>query len=102
MPMPEPRNVQAITRPTMLCAATNRPGGALVQLMRSDELRWHAERTEVSDGQAEERGGVVQGSPLRPRDRHPVRALVSSVQAEPARSGGDDGRARPVDSTFDH
>src|SRR5467141_512064 len=75
---------------------------ALVQMMRSDQLRWHAERAEVSDGQAEERGGVVQGSPLRPRDRHPVRALVSSVQAEPARPGGDDGRARPVDGAYDH
>jgi hypothetical protein len=53
--------------------------GALVQMMGSDQLRWHAERAEASDGEAEERGGVVQGSSLRPRDRHPVRALVSSV-----------------------
>src|SRR5438876_7824570 len=71
-------------------------------MIPSDQLRWHAERAEVSDGQAEERGGVVQGSSLRPRDRHPVRALVSSVQAEPARPGGDDGRTRPVDGTYDH
>src|SRR6266404_3074941 len=61
------------------------PATALVQMVRCDQLRWHAERAEVSDGQAEERGGIVQGSPLRPRDRHPVRALVFSVQAEPAR-----------------
>jgi hypothetical protein len=34
-------------------------------------------------------------APLRPRDRRLVRALVSSIQAESARPGGDDGRARP-------
>jgi hypothetical protein len=33
---------------------------------------------------------------------HPVRALVSSLQAEPARPGGDDGRTRPVAGTYDH
>jgi transposase-like protein len=49
---------------------------ALVQMMRCDPLRWPAERAEVSDGQAEERGGVVQGSPLRPRDRHSVLLCV--------------------------
>jgi hypothetical protein len=56
-----------------------------------------AEWLRVGNGQAEERGGTVRGSPLRPRSHHPVRALVSSIQAEPARPGGDDGRARPVD-----
>ena len=49
-----------------------------------------AEWLRVGNGQAEERGGAVRGSPLRPRSHHPVRALVSSIQAEPARSGGDD------------
>src|ERR1700731_4771020 len=75
--------------------------GALVQMAASDRLRWHAELAEVVDGQAEGVSGVVRGSPLRPRSHHPVRALVSSVQAEPARSGGDDGRARPVDGAYD-
>ena len=31
-----------------------------------------------------------------------MRALVSSLQAEPARPGGDDGRTRPVAGTYDH
>src|SRR5258707_9606582 len=61
-----------------------------------------AEWLRVGNGQAEERGGTVRGSPLRPRSHHPVRALVSSIQAEPARPGGDDGRARPVDGAYDH
>jgi transposase-like protein len=52
----------------------------------------------VGDGQAEERGGNVQGSRFQPRSHHPVRALVSSIQAEPARLGGDDGRTRLVGS----
>src|SRR5712692_10722915 len=73
---------------------------ALVQMARSDELPWHAELAEVGDGQAKDRRGAVQGSPLRSRDRHPVRALVSSVQAESARLGGDDGRARPGDGAY--
>ena len=30
------------------------------------------------------------------------RALVSSLQAEPARPGGDDGRTRPVAGPYDH
>jgi hypothetical protein len=45
-------------------------------------------------------GPNYRGSPLRPRSL--VRALVSSIQAEPARPGGDDGRARPVDGAYDH
>src|SRR5207253_9890312 len=57
---------------------------ALVQMAVSDQVRWRAKRAEVSDGQAEERGAAVQVSTLRPRHRHPVRALVSSLQAEPA------------------
>src|SRR5258706_16306082 len=61
-----------------------------------------AEWLRVGNGQAEERGGAVRGSPLRPRSHHPVRALVPSIQAEPARPGGDDGRARPVDGAYDH
>ena len=31
-----------------------------------------------------------------------MRALVSSLQAEPARPGEDDGRTRPVAGTYDH
>src|SRR6266852_7143698 len=61
-----------------------------------------AEWLRAGNGQAEEHGGIVRGSPLRPRSHHPVRALVSSIQAEPARPGGDDGRARPVDGAYDH
>src|ERR1700732_4779054 len=76
-------------------------GTALVQMAATDQLHWRAELAEVVDGQAEGGSGVVRGSPLRPRSHHPVRALVSSVQAEPARSGGDDGRARPVDGAYD-
>src|SRR3984893_4013367 len=83
-------------------SVTNSPSvEALEQMAASDRLRWHAELVEVVDGQAEGVSGVVRGSPLRPRSHHPVRALVSSVQAEPARSGGDDGRARPVDGAYD-
>ena len=52
---------------------------ALVQMTRSNRLGWHAERAEVGNGQAENRGGAVQGSTLRSRNRHPVRALVSSI-----------------------
>ena len=37
---------------------------------------------------------AVQASLLRPRGNPPVRALVPALQAEPARPGGDDGRAR--------
>ena len=33
---------------------------------------------------------------------HFVRALVPSVQAQPARPGRDDGRAGPVAGTYDH
>jgi hypothetical protein len=52
---------------------------ALVQIARSDRLRWRAALAEVGDGQAKDRRGAVQGSPLRPGSRHPVRALVSSI-----------------------
>ena len=31
-----------------------------------------------------------------------MRALVPSVQTEPARAGGDDGRVWPVPGTYDH
>ena len=44
-----------------------------------DRLRWRAERAEGGNGQAEDGRGAVQGSSLRPRRRHPVRALVSSL-----------------------
>src|SRR5258708_22759146 len=74
---------------------------ALVQTARSDRLGWRPNWLRVGNGQAEERGGAVRGSPLRPRSYHPVRTLVSSIQAEPARPGGDDGRARPVDGAYD-
>jgi Chaperonin 10 Kd subunit len=52
---------------------------ALVQTARPDRLRWYAERAEVGNGQTEDCRRAVQGSPLRPRRRHPVRALVSSL-----------------------
>src|SRR6202047_3791465 len=58
---------------------------ALVQMAASDRLRWHAELAEVVDGQAEGGSGAVRRSPLRPRSHHPVRALVSPVQAQSAR-----------------
>src|SRR5258708_27126486 len=67
----------------------------------TDQLHWRAELAEVVDGQAEGGSGAVRGSPLRPRSHHPVRALVSSVQAQSARLGRDDGRARPVDGAYD-
>src|ERR1700739_3377207 len=51
-------------------------------MMRSDQLRWHAERVEDVGEQGEGSGGAVRGSPLRPRSDHPLRALVSSVQAQ--------------------
>src|ERR1700724_3738037 len=54
----------------------------LLQMARSDRLGWHAELAEVDNERAEDRGGAVQESPLRPGRRHPVRALVSSIQAE--------------------
>src|ERR1700732_2762364 len=66
-----------------------------------DKLHWRAELAEVVDGQAEGGSGAVRGSPLRPRSHHSVRALVSSGQAQSARLGGDDGRARPVDGAYD-
>src|SRR5205823_3686955 len=74
---------------------------ALVQMAAADQLHWRAELAEVVDGQAEGGSGAVRGSPLRPRSHHPVRALVSSVQAQSARLGRDDGRARPVDGAYD-
>src|SRR5260370_4536600 len=74
--------------------------GALVQMAMPDQLGWRAERAEVVDGQAEGGSGAVRRSPLRPRSHHPVRALVSSLQAQSARPGGDDGRARPVDAAY--
>src|ERR1700720_73489 len=67
----------------------------------TDQLHWRAELAEVVDGQAEGGSGSVRRSPLRPRSHHPVRALVSSVQAQSARPGRDDGRARPVDGAYD-
>src|SRR5216683_762501 len=89
----------------LACKATRGPRAvtrwALVQSARSDRLCWRLNWLRVGNGQAEERGGIVRGSPLRPRSHHPVRALVSSIQAEPARPGGDDGRARPVDGAYD-
>src|ERR1700731_1461970 len=76
---------------------------ALVQMAATDQLHWRAELAEVVDGQAEGGSGAVRGSPLRPRSHHPVRALVSSVQAQSARLGRNDGRARPVDGAYhDH
>src|SRR6516164_11808533 len=60
-------------------AETHLSCAALVQTARSDRLRWHAERAEVGNGQTEDCRRAVQGSPLRPRRRHPVRALVSSL-----------------------
>src|SRR5260221_11588183 len=73
---------------------------ALVQTARSDRLCWRLNWLRVGNGQAEERGGAVRGSPLRPRSYRPVRALASSIQAEPARPGGDDGRTRTVDGAY--
>src|ERR1700731_4058394 len=61
-----------------------------------------AELSEGGHGQVDGRRATVRGSPLRPRGHHPVRALVSSLQAEPARPGGDDGRTRPVAGPYDH
>jgi hypothetical protein len=52
---------------------------ALVQTVRSDRLSWRAEQAEVGNGQAEDCRRAVQGSPLRPRHRHLVRSLVSSL-----------------------
>ena len=46
--------------------------------------------------------GAVRGPTLRPGSHHIVRALVSSVQAQPAGPGGDDVGARPVDRSHDH
>src|ERR1700720_2845350 len=63
---------------------------ALVQMDRSDRLSWYAELAEVDNERAEGRGGAVQRPPLRSGDRHPVRALVSSIQAEFARPGRND------------
>src|SRR5258707_9530804 len=87
----------------LACKATRGPRAvtrwALVQSARSDRLCWRLNWLRVGNGQAEERGGAVRGSPLRPRSHHPVRALVSSIQAEPARPGGDDAwipSARPI------
>jgi hypothetical protein len=68
----------------------------------TDRLRWRLNWLRVGVGPAEERGRAGRGSPLRPRNHHSMRALVSSVQAEPARPGGDDGRAGPVDGAYDH
>jgi hypothetical protein len=48
---------------------------ALVQMARSDRLRYPVELVEVGNEQAEGRRRAVQGAPLRARDRHPVRAL---------------------------
>src|SRR5438128_8648426 len=74
---------------------------ALVQMAVPDQLGWGVELAEVVDGQAEGGSGAVRRSPLRPRSHHPVCALVSSVQAQSARLGGDDGRAWPVDGAYD-
>src|SRR5216683_6456391 len=90
----------------LACKATRGPRAvtrwALVQSARSDRLCWRLNWLRVGNGQAEEHGGAVRGSPLRPRSHHSVRALVSSIQGESARPGGDDGRARPVDGAYDH
>src|ERR1700722_8793157 len=61
-----------------------------------------AELPEGGHEQADGRRATVRRSPLRSRGHHPVRALVSSLQAEPARPGGDDGRTRPVAGPYDH
>src|SRR5437870_11108719 len=74
---------------------------ALVQMARCDRLGWHAELAEVGNEQAEDRGGAVQGPPLRPGSRHPLRALVSSIQAESARPGGDAIQVAPLASDLD-
>src|ERR1700731_2336332 len=85
----------------MFSGPSHLPFWALVQTARSDRLRCHAELVEVVDGQAEGGSGAFRGSSLRPRSDHPVRALVSSIQAQSARPGGDDGRAWPVNGAYD-
>src|SRR5712664_3755823 len=88
---------------SMPCIRWRRPqnadGSGANGAIRSTMLA--AEWLRVGNGQAEECGGTVRESPLRPRSHHPVRALVSSLQAESGRLGGDDGRARPVDGAYD-
>ena len=39
---------------------------------------------------------------LRPRSDHPVRAVISALQAQLPGTRGDDGGARPVDSPHHH
>src|ERR1700737_2309774 len=94
--MARKKPVRATSRPSPVVADR-----ALVQMAVADRLGWRAELAEVVDGQAEGGGGAVRRSPLRPRSHHPVRALVSSVQAQSARPGRDDCRARPVDGSYD-
>src|ERR1700722_18206372 len=76
--------------------------GALGQTAGSGPLWCRPSCRRGGHGQADGRRATVRGSPLRPRGHHPVRALVSSLQAEPARPGGDDGPTRLVAGPYDH
>src|SRR5262249_55086409 len=49
------------------------------------------------DGEVPGFGGAVRAAALRPRDHRAVRAVVSALQAQLPRPGGDDGRAWGVD-----
>src|SRR5262249_23672102 len=81
----DPADLSAKTGNTPAAASSIRLSKTvLVQMMALDRLRWGVELTEVVDGQAEGDREVVRGSPLRPRSHHPMRALVSSVQAQSA------------------
>src|SRR6516225_367053 len=76
---------------------------ALVQMRRWVGYAGGALNGERSaDGQAGEPGRAVRRPTLQPRRHHSVRALVPSVQTEPARLGRDDGGAWPVAGPYDH
>jgi len=44
---------------------------------------------------------IFQRPPFRPGDHHPLRPLVSEVQTQLSRSGGNDGRARNFPGPYD-
>ena len=75
---------------------------ALVQTRWPDRLCWRPEPERSAMDKLESLEELFAGPTLRPRGHHSVRALVPSVQTEPARPGGDDGRAWPVAGTYDH
>ena len=55
---------------------------ALVQIGGSHRVQWSFGELRTSGEQAEQHGGVIFRTAFRPRGDHPLRTLVSALQAQ--------------------